>query len=118
MLSISAHMESRHGPKNLKCMKCEMAFPTSIKLKLHLVCHTNWSPYSCSECGFTQKLSKRVLGHIKRMHPNSTTAEVVTNESDVREMMKIVNDEAEIIMMTSKSNADHDDIKPNNSADH
>ena len=95
-------MESRHGPKNLKCLKCSAAFPTVIKLKQHLVSHTSYSPFSCSLCGFTQKLSKRVLGHIRRMHRDSTNVECVTNEAELKEMQKIASDEAEIILMASK----------------
>ena len=99
-------MKSQHGPKNLKCLKCEMAFRSMGDLKDHLISHFNWKPYSCSDCGFSQKIPLRVKNHIKRMHPNSATVVVKTNESDLKDMTKMVNDEAEVILLSSKSNMD------------
>jgi len=40
------------------------------------------------------------------MHRESLNVECVTNEGELKEMMKIASDEAEIILMASKSNLD------------
>ena len=40
------------------------------------------------------------------MHPNSATAVVKTNQADLTEMTNMVNDEAEVILLSSKSNMD------------
>ena len=97
-------MASRHGEKKLKCLKCDAGFPTVRKLKEHLYLHSNLTPFSCSSCGFSQKLSKRIHTHIKS-HKH-TNASCLTNEADLKEMQEEANREAEIIVMRSKSNID------------
>jgi hypothetical protein len=64
------HQETRHHPykHGIPCShhNCQKIFPSSSKLKRHMIVHTKEKPFACNICGaeFTQKISLKM--HMER----------------------------------------------------
>jgi len=65
---IRKHIRAFHGPRQFSCDQCSMSFPTSDKLKLHKLKHSDHREFLCAECGRQFKRKDKLREHTKRIH--------------------------------------------------
>jgi uncharacterized Zn-finger protein len=65
---IRKHIRAFHGPRQFNCEDCPMTFPTSDKLKLHQLKHSDHREFLCAECGRQFKRKDKLREHTKRIH--------------------------------------------------
>ena len=50
------------------CTLCEKTFGSKVKLKLHMVRHSESRDFACSECGKQFKRKDKLREHLKKVH--------------------------------------------------
>jgi hypothetical protein len=71
---IRKHIRAFHGPRQFSCDQCAMSFPTSDKLKLHKLKHSDHREFLCAECGRQFKRKDKLREHMKRIHETKKKA--------------------------------------------
>lgn len=65
---IRKHIRAFHGPRQFNCDVCDSSFPTSDKLKLHQLKHSDHREFLCALCGKQFKRKDKLREHTKRIH--------------------------------------------------
>ncbi len=79
---IRKHIRAFHGPRQYECEQCPMSFPTSDKLKLHKLKHSDHREFLCAECGRQFKRKDKLREHTKRIHETKRKAIELTLPKD------------------------------------